>query len=257
MTPDRRYSGIHDRRKAHGIDPQRGGSRREDSAAVTEQELHDAQILKLKQDDFNSKLRQANEHLIVASVQLQIMAEGLARSEATMSHLAMHDFLTDLPNRVQFDDRVGQAIALAKRHDAKLAVLFLDLDRFKSVNDSLGHAIGDQLLQLVAQRLKGAIRGSDTASRHGGDEFVLLLVEVGQEEALALKTEEMHDIITAAYHIEGNDLHIGATIGISIFPEDGEDTSTLIRNADIAMYYAKENGRNRYQFFRKEMGTRR
>jgi diguanylate cyclase len=225
----------------------------EGPATVRQQEICDSQTLKATQEDLNVKLRQANEHLVVASVQLQIMAEELEKSKAEMTHLATHDFLTDLPNRMQLYDRIGQAIALAKRHDTKLAVLFLDLDRFKIVNDSVGHAIGDKLLQSVAQRLKSAIRGSDTVSRQGGDEFVVLLSDVSQQETLALKIEKIHNIITAPYCVAGNDLHIGVTIGVSIFPGDGEDTETLIRNADAAMYYAKDNGRNKYQFFRQEM----
>jgi diguanylate cyclase len=132
-------------------------------------------------------------------------------------------------------------------------VLFLDLDRFKAVNDTFGHAIGDQLLQSVAHRLKSAIRDSDTVSRQGGDEFVLLLSEVSQEKILAQKIEKIHQIITAPYCVSGNDLDIGATIGVSVFPADGEDAETLIRNADAAMYYAKENGRNNFEFFRQKM----
>jgi diguanylate cyclase (GGDEF)-like protein len=229
---------------------------RESSALVREQEIRDAHISNVAQEGFNSKLRKANEHLVVASVQLQILAEELERSKAEMTHLATHDFLTDLPNRMQLFDRIGQTIALMKRHSTKLAVLFLDLDRFKIINDSLGHAIGDKLLRLVAQRLQSAIRGSDTVSRHGGDEFVLLLSDVGTTEALAVTVEKIHKILTAPYCIEGNDLQIGATIGISMFPKDGEDAATLIRNADTAMYYAKESGRNKHKFFKKEMEVR-
>lgn len=225
---------------------------REDAATVKEQEIRNAQITQAMRDDLIVKLRQANEQLVIASVQSRIIQE-LERSKAEMTHLANHDFLTDLPNRMQLFDRIGQSIALAKRHHKKLAVLFLDLDRFKAVNDSLGHAIGDKLLQAVAERLKIAIRSSDTVSRQGGDEFVLLLSEVSQREILTLKIEEIHKSITEPYCIEGNNLQIGATIGASIFPEDGEDAETLIRNADAAMYDAKENGRNKYQFFRQEM----
>lgn len=224
-------------------------SRRESAVAEHASEIRNAQIGKSAQENFNSKLLQANEHLVVASVQLQITAEELEKAKAEMTHLAMHDVLTDLPNRVQLQDRIAQAIAFAKRHDAKLAVLFLDLDRFKEVNDSLGHAIGDRLLQSVAQRLKSAIRDSDTVSRLGGDEFVLLLSEVGQAEHLEQKIEKIHQIITAPYLVEGNDLRISATIGVSIFPEHGEDAETLIRHSDIAMYCAKRNGRGHYQFF--------
>jgi diguanylate cyclase len=240
---------------AHGREVQ--ALQREDSVTVREQGVSEAQILCTTEDDFNlQQLRQANEHLVIASVQSQILTEELERSKTAMSHLAHHDFLTDLPNRTQLNDRIGQAIALAKRHHTKLAVLFLDLDRFKLVNDSFGHATGDKLLQAVAQRLKSATRSTDTVSRYGGDEFVLLLSEVSQEATLALNTDKLHKIVTAAYNIAGNDVQIGATIGISVYPQDGDDAEALIRHADDAMYYAKENGRNKYQFFSQEMRAR-
>jgi len=239
---------------AHGRETK--ALQREEWATSREQAIHDDCTSKTAQQDHNVKLRQANEQLVIASVQLQISTEKIENAKAEMTHLAHHDFLTDLPNRMQLYDRIAQAIALANRHHTKLTVLFLDLDRFKVVNDSLGHVIGDKLLQSVALRLKSAIRNSDTVSRLGGDEFVLLLSEVSQMEIFALTIEKIHKIITAPYCIAGHDLHIGATIGISRFPEDGEDAETLIRNADTAMYYAKENGRNQYQFFKQEMHSR-
>lgn len=232
-------------------------------------EQHDATCqhviaAKAVQDDINAKLRQANEQLVmtsvklqqaneelvIASVKLQAMTEQLEKS----IHLASHDFLTDLPNRMQLFERIIQAIAWARRHRSKLAVLFLDLDRFKIINDTLGHAIGDQLLQSVAERLMSIIRSSDTASRQGGDEFVLVLTEVSDREALALKVDDMRNILSAPYSIAGHELHIGVTIGVSIFPDDGDDAEMLIRSADAAMYCAKENGRAQFQFFRPEMG---
>ena len=239
---------------AHGRETT--ASLREESATSREQEIHDERIVNATQQDRNVKLKQANEQLVIAAVQLQIATEEIEKSKIEMTHFANHDFLTDLPNRMQLYDRIGQAIASAKRHQSKLAVLFLDLDRFKIINDSLGHTIGDKLLQSVAQRLQSAIRSTDTVSRHGGDEFVLLLSEVDDQATLALMIDKIHRIISDPYDIAGNDLHIGATIGISLFPQDGEDPEALIRNADAAMYYAKENGRNRYQFFKNEMCTR-
>jgi diguanylate cyclase len=226
---------------------------REDLASAREQEIHNELAHKAEMLDRALKLRQANEHLVVASVQLQIAADEIEKSKAEMTHYANHDFLTNLPNRMQLSDRITQAIALAKRHQQKLAVLFLDLDRFKAVNDTFGHAIGDQLLQSVAHRLKTAVRSSDTVSRQGGDEFVMLLSEVTDEDLLAQKVEKIHQVISAPYCIAGNDLDIGATIGISVYPDDGEDTETLLRNADAAMYHAKKGGRNKFQFFSQEM----
>ncbi len=231
--------------------------RREEWATSREEEIRNKRGSIKGQEDHNLQLRKVNEQLVVASVQLQIATEEIEKSNAKMTHLAHHDFLTDLPNRVQLYDRITQAIALAKRHRGKLAVLFLDLDRFKIINDSLGHTIGDKLLQAVAQRLKSAIRSTDTVSRQGGDEFVLLLAEVGRDDILALTIEKIHKLVTAPYTIGGHVLELGATIGISIFPKDGEGTQTLIRNADTAMYHAKENGRNKYQFFNEEMRARK
>lgn len=220
------------------------------------QEISDAQLVKADQEYRHSKLKQANENLVIASVQSQILAEEIKKSKVAAAHLANHDFLTNLPNRIQLYDRITQAIAFAKQHNEKLAVLVLDLDRFKNVNDTLGHAIGDQLLNAVAQRLKRAIGSSDAVSRQGGDEFVLVLCGANQEKTLALNVEKIHELVTAPYIIAGNDLDIGVTIGISIFPQDGEDTETLIRNANEAMYYAKDHGRNQCQYFGQESHTR-
>lgn len=199
------------------------------------------------------KLVEANEQLVLASLRLQIAAEKIEKTKEEMALLAHHDALTKLPNRIHLLDRIEQAISFSRRRPAKLAVLFLDLDRFKTVNDSRGHAIGDQLLQAVAQRLKSAVRDTDTVSRHGGDEFVLLLPDVSPGEGLTQKIVEIHKAVTAPYGIAETILEIGATIGISIFPDDGDDCASLIGNADTAMYYAKEHGRNTHQFYRPEL----
>jgi len=176
--------------------------------------------------------------------------------ELKLSHLAQHDFLTDLPNRMLLNDRLDQAIALAQRHRQKVAVLFLDLDRFKHINDSLGHAIGDMLLQGMGKRLVAAVRGSDTVSRQGGDEFVVVLSELEHAQNAARQAEKIHAALSAAHTIAQHDLHVNVSIGISIFPDDGQDAETLIKCADTAMYHAKENGRNNYQFFKPDMNVR-
>ncbi|MCG2584465.1 EAL domain-containing protein [Massilia sp. TS11] len=173
-----------------------------------------------------------------------------------MRHLAQHDYLTNLPNRLLLNDRIEQAIAMARRHDAHLAVLFLDLDKFKHINDSLGHAVGDKLLRSVSQRLLACVRTSDTVSRQGGDEFVILLAEDRRVEDAALTAEKILAALNRPHWIGGNELSASTSIGISVFPADGEDAGTLIKNADTAMYHAKERGRNNYQFFREEMNTR-
>jgi len=173
-----------------------------------------------------------------------------------MTYSAQHDLVTNLPNRLLFNDRVTQSIALARRQKRSIAVLFLDLDRFKYINDSLGHATGDKLLQSVSRRLLANVRGSDTVSRQGGDEFVILLSEITNPEDAATSASKILQAVSAPHSIEKQDLHIDASIGISVYPVDGEDSETLIKNADTAMYYAKESGRNNFQFFKTEMNTK-
>ena len=173
-----------------------------------------------------------------------------------MSHLAQHDYLTGLPNRMLFNDRLAQAIVYAKRHRTMLAVLFLDLDKFKHINDTLGHAAGDKLLISVAQRLVGQVRQSDTVSRQGGDEFVILLFEEAQAESAAIAAEKIVQSLAQAHHIDEHELYITTSIGISLYPDDGSDADTLIKYADTAMYHAKGQGRNHYQFFQIDMNVR-
>jgi diguanylate cyclase (GGDEF)-like protein/PAS domain S-box-containing protein len=173
-----------------------------------------------------------------------------------MAHSAEHDFLTGLPNRMLLNDRVSQSIAFATRHRKKVAVLFLDLDGFKHINDSLGHPAGDRLLQSIAKRLVNCVRGADTVSRQGGDEFVVLLSEVDQPEDAALTARRMIQTVAEPHFIDQHDLHVTTSIGLSVYPDDGLDAETLIKNADTAMYQAKENGRQSYQFFKPAMNVR-
>src|ERR1700681_3440252 len=173
-----------------------------------------------------------------------------------MTHSAHHDFLSGLPNRILLNDRIDQAIASASRYMKKLAVLFLDLDGFKHINDSLGHPTGDKLLQSIAKRLVECVRGSDTVSRQGGDEFVVLLLDVEQPEDAARSARKILQAVEEARPIDRHDLCITASIGVSVYPDDGLDAETLIKNADTAMYQAKENGRQSYQFFKPAMNIR-
>ncbi|AOF83626.1 diguanylate cyclase domain protein [Methyloversatilis sp. RAC08] len=175
--------------------------------------------------------------------------------EAKLNHLAHHDALTDLPNRLLFDDRFEQAIEQARRLEHRCILLFLDLDGFKGVNDTLGHAVGDDLLRTVAQRLRAALRRSDTLARLGGDEFVVLTGSVQPEEAsrLALK---LLDALNEPFELGKEQIRISASIGIAVFPDHGIDRNVLMRAADIAMYSAKSQGRNRYQFFSEDMSER-
>lgn len=173
-----------------------------------------------------------------------------------MTHSAQHDFVTNLPNRLLLNDRIAQAISLGRRKKKSLGILFLDLDRFKYINDSLGHAQGDKLLQSVSKRLLASVRASDTVSRQGGDEFVILLSEIAHPEDAATSARKILAALSAAHSIDGQDLHIDGSIGISVYPADGEDADSLIKNADIAMYHAKECGRNNFQFFTVAMNRR-
>src|ERR1017187_6639807 len=170
-----------------------------------------------------------------------------------MAHLAHHDYLTDLPNRLSFDDRLAQAMAAARRHKEQLAVLFVDVDRFKHINDSLGHAIGDELLLSIAGRLVASVRASDTVSRQGGDEFVILLSTIAHAEDAALSANKILTALAMPHHVKEHDLQITVSMGIGVYPDDGIDAKTLVKNADIAMLNAKDNGRNNYQFFKPDM----
>jgi diguanylate cyclase (GGDEF)-like protein len=229
---------------------------REGAAAGREREIRVAETTLAASDDQLVRLQEANAHLVVATIEAHKLAEQVQTAKADMDHLAHHDVLTDLPNRILLQDRLGQAIELARRQCRQLAVMFMDLDQFKHINDSLGHAVGDQLLQSVAHRLVGCVRQSDTISRQGGDEFVLLLPTIEHAEDAALSAQKILAAFALPHHIDGHDLRIGVSIGISIYPGDGEDLETLIKSADTAMYHAKESGRNNYQFFEQSMNTR-
>ncbi|HRI17444.1 MAG TPA: EAL domain-containing protein [Burkholderiaceae bacterium] len=196
--------------------------------------------------------------LALASANAGLEAEIVERRRADqrVQHMAHHDALTGLPNRTLLVDRVGQAIARGHRSGRKVALLFLDLDRFKIVNDSLGHATGDLLLQSVAARLSGCLRDEDTAARLGGDEFIVSLPDVADAaEAGAVAARILAELARPAT-VCGQTLHADCSIGIALFPDDGDSADTLIRNADTAMYHAKESGRANFQFFSPHMTER-
>lgn len=175
------------------------------------------------------------------------------RADELITYQAYHDILTDLPNRVLFKDRLGLAVLQAKRNDASLALMFIDLDRFKLVNDTLGHAIGDKLLQQAAVRLKACLRSGDTLARLGGDEFTAVLPELGDRQDAVLIAEKFLECLRQPFQLAGQSVHISASIGIAIYPGDGESTDELIRNSDIAMYHMKAEGKNGYSFFDRSM----
>jgi len=176
-------------------------------------------------------------------------------SEARIAFLAQHDPLTGLPNRTLLQDRLDQSLAQAARHGTRIALLFLDLDRFKTINDSLGHMVGDRLLQGVALRLASCIRETDTVSRQGGDEFLIVLTDIHVPDDAARVAEKILDKLCPAFEIEGQQHATSFSIGIALYPEDGECAETLMKNADTAMYHAKEEGRNTYRFFDEVMNV--
>lgn len=203
-----------------------------------------------------TNVRKANEQLIIATLHAQRMTEIAELATKQMAYMAEHDFLTGLPNRALLTDRLAQSTALAQRHGKKVALMYLDLDHFKHINDSLGHAVGDQLLQSVAKRLQACVRHSDTVSRQGGDEFVVLLADIEEVGDATLTAEKLIEAVARPYIIDEHKLHVTLSVGISIYPDDGKDIEAVFRNADTAMYHAKKCGRNNSQLFTSDMNAR-
>jgi len=238
--------------------PPQAGRRQRRSKASPMPDLIAIENARLQDElrDHIGRLQEANRQLVISSVNARELAEQLHAAQAEMAHLAHHDHLTTLPNRRQFKKQLADRIAHAGAHGCKLALLFIDLDRFKVVNDSLGHGVGDLLLQAVAQRLAASVRGTDAVCREGGDEFVAMLADVAHAEDVSARVAHIHHLLTAPYTIAQHVLHIGASIGISIYPDDVADLEALMRSADIAMYSVKEHGRNSFAFFEPPMDVR-
>jgi diguanylate cyclase (GGDEF)-like protein len=198
---------------------------------------------------------------ILGRMSWQIARGRVRENEAKLTHalrieyVAYHDGLTALPNRSLFNKLLSQAIRQAQRHCRQLAVAFIDLDRFKQINDTLGHEAGDQLLKEVADRLKGCLRDSDTVARLGGDEFVVLLTEVGEDQYTAIVAQKIIAAIAKPFILRGQEFRVTASMGISSYPKDGPDEQTLTKNADIAMYQAKEDGKNNFQFYSEKLNA--
>lgn len=214
-------------------------------------------------DDFNNMLSQIQlrDHelqKIRDQLEEKVQARTLELTELTrqLEHQAYHDTLTGLANRVTFDDHLRLAIDQARRYSQRLAVLFLDLDRFKVINDTLGHAVGDKLLIEASRRLSGCIRNCDTLARLGGDEFAVLLTQTQHDTDAAEVARKLTEAIAAPILVDGYSLHVTASIGISLFPEDGGFAEAIVKNADTAMYRSKDRGRNQYTFFSAEMNSR-
>ncbi len=211
--------------------------------------------LELSVEDSVAPIRDRSGKVTGAVVVFHDVDEARAMA-LKMSHLAQYDFLTDLPNRVLFNDRLTQAIAMARRHQGLLGILFLDCDHFKEINDSFGHGTGDLLLQSVAKRLVAAVRGSDTVSRRGGDEFIILLSELENAEDATICAEKIVKALAAPHLIGDQGVSLTVSIGSAIYPHDGRNVETLVSSADLALYEAKQSGRNTYRAFQPKMRTR-
>lgn len=196
-----------------------------------------------------SQLREANERLILAALRAETIAEKAVTHLDELAHSSKHDALTGTPNRALMLDRLENAIALAKRHGTRIGVLFLDLDEFKQINDTFGHAVGDAAVQLAAGRLEAQVRQSDTIGRYGGDEFVILLAEITQPSDAALVAEKILAALAAPSRVDHHQISLSASIGIALFPDDGTDVATLVTHADTAMYRCKEHGGGNFQFY--------
>jgi len=196
------------------------------------------------------EVRLEDEHLFIGS--MRDISE-LKAVEKRMAHLVNHDSLTSLPNRNLLQDRARQALTQAHRQSHMVGVLCLDLDHFKTTNDLLGHPVGDRLLQTVAARILNCVRDEDTVARQGGDEFIVILPNIKRFEDIAIVAQKVLVTLASAYSFDNTELHASASIGVSVFPDDGKDVDTLMRNADTAMYYAKATGRNNFQFFTPKM----
>ena len=213
------------------------------------------QMLLQARDELEQRVHSRTIELVLANSMLQSEIRERKQIEDRMRHMAHHDALTDLPNRTLLHDRLSQSLALAERHGHRVALIFVDLDRFKTINDSLGHATGDRLIIDVASRLRAAVRAEDTVARLGGDEFVVVMPKVTDVGEARTVAEKLMKAIAPSFPVEGHELHIAASIGVCMCPEDGRDVETLMRNADTAMYQAKAGGRNRIQFFAQNMNV--
>ena len=212
-----------------------------------------AEAVSRARDELEVRVLERTAELAGANALLQGEIVERRQAEARVHHMAYHDSLTGLPNRALLSDRLDRAMLAAQRSQRQLAVMFIDLDRFKTINDSLGHMTGDQLLKEVASRLCRAVRASDTVARLGGDEFVVLVPGIASVDEASQVAEKIILALSEGFPLEGRNLHITPSIGICVYPNDGADVATLMRHADAAMYHAKASGRNNYQYFKESM----
>lgn len=202
----------------------------------------------------NTHVRDANERLVIAALEAETKAEIAVKDLDELAHSSQRDPLTDTPNRTLMLDRLNKAIANARRRGAHIALLFLDIDQFKNINDTKGHLVGDEVVQYVARCLESVVRDADTVSRHGGDEFLILLSDVGQSSDAAIIAEKIIAAIAQPIFIQGHELAISVSLGITIYPDNGEDAEALIKRADEAMYESKRSSLGGFKFYEKNNG---
>jgi diguanylate cyclase (GGDEF)-like protein len=231
------------RRERAADQRERIAEQREQSTAATNKYL-----VKSEND-----LREANERLVISAVDAQTITEDALHATAQLTLKAERDVLTGLPNRALLADRLAQSMEYAQRHGRKVALLFVDLDNFKKINDSMGHSVGDALLISVATRLQACVRASDTVSRLGGDEFVVLLTEVTMTQDAVIVAGKLITAMFEPHGIGSHRVRITVSVGISLYPDDGADAESLLASADAAMYSAKKAGRNTYRRFSADM----
>lgn len=199
------------------------------------------------QNQLQAHLYKVNEELVIAALSSQRMAKAVKQDFDELARVSQRDPLTDTPNRALMLDRIESAIAFARRHEKRCAILFIDFDRFKQINDTLGHDVGDAALQIVARRLEGAVRNSDTVSRHSGDEFLVLLAEIGDVADAVSTAEKILSAVSEPALIGEHELRFSISMGIALFPDDGETAAMLIKKADTAMYRSKRSGGGSYE----------
>jgi len=200
----------------------------------------------------NTHVRDANERLVIAALEADTKAEIAVNDLDELARSSQRDPLTDTPNRTLMLDRLNKAIATARRRGSHIALLFLDIDKFKTINDTKGHLVGDEVVQHVARCLESAVRDADTVSRHGGDEFLILLTDVSQAADAAIIAEKIITAIAQPIFIQGHELAISVSLGITIYPDNGEDAVALIKRADEAMYESKRSHLGGFKFYKKD-----
>lgn len=212
--------------------------------------------IRVAKDELEIRVRERTTELLEKNIELNEEIAERKRVEEAMKEMVYHDYLTGLPNRMLFTDRLNQIIARRRPDETIAAVLFMDMDRFKVVNDSLGHAAGDELLKLIARMTQDVLREGDTVARMGGDEFTILLRDIAKLEDIPMVVERIFDIFRNPINLMGNDIFMTVSVGIAVYPFDGADSTALMKNADIAMYHAKNSGGNRYEMYNPEMAQR-